>query len=74
MPEFLAKHGDANVPDKLFEIYLGMIDLDINNQVSKLNEIIVTISYYFPGVLYTVGGDKWPKMKQLFNRLLRFKS
>lgn len=74
LPEFLAKYGDKNVPEKLFDYYVKLIDLDINNQVSKSNEIIEKVAYYYPGVLQTVGRNKWPQLKKLFNRLLHSKS
>lgn len=37
IPEFIAKYGDKNVPKALFDAYIVLIDLDINNQVSKPN-------------------------------------
>ena len=73
LPEFIAKFGSKDVPDKLFDYYVSLIDLDINNQVSKVNEIVEKVAFYFPGVLYTVGRGKWPQLKKLFNRLLHFK-
>lgn len=51
-----------------------MMDLDINNQVSKINELIINVAYYFPGVLQTVGAGRWPQMKKLFDRLIHFRS
>lgn len=51
-----------------------MIDLDINNQVSKLNELIINVAYYFPGVLQTAGAHRWPQMQKLFNRLIHFRN
>jgi hypothetical protein len=40
VPEFIAKYGSKNLPKAIFDVYVGLIDLDINNQVSKQNEII----------------------------------
>ena len=40
VPEFIAKYGSKNFPKTIFDVYVGLIDLDINNQVSKQNEII----------------------------------
>ena len=37
VPEFVAKYGDKNVPKAIFDVYLSLLDLDINNQVSKQN-------------------------------------
>ena len=37
LPEFLAKYGSSDIPKQLFDTYLSLIDLDINNQVSKPN-------------------------------------
>lgn len=37
VPEFVAKYNDKNVPKAIFDVYVSLIDLDINNQVSKQN-------------------------------------
>lgn len=74
MPEFIAKYGDSNIPKAIFDVYISLMDLDINNQVSKPYEIVEKVSYYFPGVLQTVGKTKWPQMSPLFNKLLHHRN
>lgn len=74
VPEFLARYGSSDVPKKLFDTYVSLIDLDINSQVSSTNEIIEKISYFFPGVLQTVGSKRWRELSSLFNRLLHHRS
>jgi hypothetical protein len=55
VPKFIAKYGDTNVPKALFDIYLSLVDCESNSQVSKPEEVIEKVSFYFPGVLQTVG-------------------
>lgn len=56
------------------DIYIHLIDHEINQSVNRENEIAAKVAFYFPGVMHTLGGSKWDSMKKLFNRLLFFKS
>jgi hypothetical protein len=54
------------MPDKLMEIYLKLMDHEINSLVSRENEILNKVSFFFPGVLYRAGKKSWEDMRKLF--------
>jgi len=59
IPEFLANYNSPNVPEKLVNLYIHLIDSEANDLVYKNYEIAIKVAYYFPGVMFTLGPSKW---------------
>ncbi len=59
IPEFLANYNSAEVPEKLVNMYIHLMDNDINNLTSRDGEIGSKVAFYFPGVMFTLGASRW---------------
>lgn len=59
IPEFLANYNSPQAPEKLVTLYIHLVDNEINSLVNREGEIAIKVAYYFPGVMFTLGGSKW---------------